>query len=245
MEISKQKNKADIRNLLLDKSIAKITKRVSSSYIHGINSKSSLSPVHKFLRRSNNNTPTFRFSQLPRFDTQPDSKAKCIFHLGIPASRVILKKHLDTPKNFKSAIQINKNMKPFSPAQKVVNLRLSNMKFKARRSVNRLAKSAIFNMKKEIKEIKYIEKFRKLSLRQKQSVFYIQEFPMIQKGWSILCICAGMNKIFREKIKKYKVSKGKVKLFTKVLLITSKFIGKLTRGLKLYKRNLALAVNII
>ena len=245
MEILQPKSKASVRSSLLNKSITKITKRINSSQKKEIKLKIEFSPASHFLRRSNNNTPTFQFSQLPRFDTQLDNSVKCNLHLGISAFRFTKTKHLNTSKNFKSAIQINKNMKPFSPIEKVENLRLSSMKFEARRSLNKLANSVIIHMKKKNSEHKYVEKIRKLSFRQKQSVFHIQEFPMIQKGWVLICICAGMNKIFKEKIKIRKIYKKKIKLLGKIFSLISRCIGKIIRRLKLFRNKTAINVTTI
>ncbi|OMJ76664.1 hypothetical protein SteCoe_23911 [Stentor coeruleus] len=139
------------------------------------------------------------------------------------------------PKPTKSAIRLNKDMRPFTPKEQKERSRI-RFEFQEAKSIEvRKTKSILIKRKKNFKEFKLEEKFKKL--------FFRQQHPEVLKvfmTWFSLFTLYALPLIIKTSIHKKKIHKTRVAYLLKQFSILALFIGKILNNLQFIKKRRAL-----
>jgi hypothetical protein len=194
-------------------------------------------------RQLNSCTPGFTFSKIARFDSNIFDKFKRSFYLDLsPLFQSNISKSRDA---LKEKLKSNKNMKPFSPVEKLIRLRKSSMNYKTHRESIKEKKVSIFNQQKEEKAKKLLEKFRRFEIRYNKSVSYTKDSISAKRAWLVLLSGISFSFISQQTISLKKMMKVTIANRIRWLCVMCKCLARFKGLLVKVRRIKSLQVFII
>ena len=130
-------------------------------------------PPRKSLNSSHYKTfnlsnPSYKFSELSRFDESIDNKYKSMLYLEI---NLVLQRYSDKVKKLSNK-ELNKTVQIFTNTEKTNNIKTLAYKERMKGSINKITQQYIQNTVHEEKNGKLLEKFKRFNLRQNKHVLF-------------------------------------------------------------------------